>query len=72
MPAAHDRTRLAFERFEKLRLSFDMKMSTVVDAMIAAIERDRRHLRMPARDALFPMLVESPRRMTEWLLLGVE
>ena len=37
-----------------------------------AIENERKHVRMPARDALFPMIVEAPRRITEWLLAGVK
>ena len=47
-------------------------MDAVVDALVDAIERERRHVRMPKRDALFPMLTEAPRRMTEWLLAGVK
>ena len=46
-------------------------MGTVVDALVDAIERERRHVRLPKRDALFPLLTEAPRRMTEWLLAGV-
>jgi hypothetical protein len=47
-------------------------MDAVVRALVEAIELERRHVRMPARDVLFPMLAEAPRRMTEWLLAGVE
>ncbi|HZN13133.1 MAG TPA: SDR family NAD(P)-dependent oxidoreductase [Acidimicrobiales bacterium] len=36
-----------------------------------AVEHDRRHVRMPKRGALYPLLVEAPRRITEWLLVGV-
>jgi hypothetical protein len=46
-------------------------MRDVVDALVDAIEKERRHVRMPRRDVLFPMLTEAPRRMTEWLLAGV-
>jgi hypothetical protein len=46
-------------------------MDTVADALVHAIEDRRRHLRLPRRDALFPLLAEAPRRMTEWLLAGV-
>ena len=56
----------------RLQLAVDLDMDTVVDALVDAIERDRRHVRMPKRNALFPILTESPRRMTELLLTGVE
>jgi hypothetical protein len=55
-----------------LRLSVDLDMNDVVDALVHALEHDRRHVRMPKRDALFPLLAEAPRRMTEWLLAGVK
>jgi hypothetical protein len=44
----------------------------VVDALVDAIERDKRHVRLPLRDALFPLIVEAPRRLTELLLMGVK
>jgi short-subunit dehydrogenase len=39
---------------------------------VAAIEADRRHVRLPLRDIAFPLLAEAPRRLTEWLLVGVK
>jgi hypothetical protein len=44
----------------------------VVDAIVDAIERDKRHVRLPKRSALFPLIVEAPRRLTEFLLAGVK
>jgi len=69
---AHEPTRRALARLAHLRLSFDLEMATVVNALADAIERERRHVRLPKRDALFPLLTEAPRRMTEWLLAGVK
>ena len=46
-------------------------MDAVVAALVDAIEHERRHVRMPKRNALFPILTEAPRRMTELLLTGV-
>ena len=46
-------------------------MPVVVDALVDAIQRDKRHVRLPRRDALFPLIVEVPRRVTEFLLAGV-
>jgi short-subunit dehydrogenase len=64
----YEPTRRALERLEKLRVEVDLDPDAVVRAIVDAIERERRHLRMPRRDALFPMLAEAPRRMTEWLI----
>jgi short-subunit dehydrogenase len=68
----HEPTRRALARLAKLQLVADLDMDHVADALVGAIERDRRHLRLPHRDALFPLLTEAPRRMTEWLLTGVD
>jgi short-subunit dehydrogenase len=68
---SHERTRRALVRLERLRVAVDLEMRDVVDALVDAIEKERRHVRMPRRDVLFPMLTEAPRRMTEWLLAGV-
>jgi len=67
----HAPTQRALARLARLHLSVDLDMRTVVDALVDAIERERRHVRLPKRDALFPLLTEAPRRMTEWLLAGV-
>jgi uncharacterized protein len=67
----HEPTLRALSRLERLGLSVDLGMDDVADALVDAIERDRRHVRRPHRDALFPLLAEAPRRMTEWLLTGV-
>jgi uncharacterized protein len=68
---SHQPTRRALARLEHLHLAADLPMGSVVDALVHAIERRRRHVRLPRRDALFPMLAEAPRRLTEWLLVGV-
>ncbi len=68
---AHEPTRRALNRLKTLRLTYDLEMSAVVDALLDAIENERRHVRLPKRDALFPLLTEAPRRVTEWLLVGV-
>jgi hypothetical protein len=56
---------------ERIHVSFDLDQRVVVDALAGAIERDRRHVRLPKRDAFFPLIVEVPRRVTEFLLAGV-
>lgn len=67
----YEPTRRALARLERLRLAVDLPMDTVADAVVDAIELGRRHVRLPRRNAVFPMLAEAPRRMTEWLLTGV-
>ena len=59
-------------RLAKLHLVVDLDMDEVADALVDAIERRSSALRLPHRDALFPILTEAPRRMTEWLLTGVD
>jgi short-subunit dehydrogenase len=68
----HEPTRRAFARLERLRLSVDLDPAAVVVAIADAIEHDKRHVRLPRRAALFPLIVEVPRRLTEILLVGVK
>jgi short-subunit dehydrogenase len=65
-------TRRAVARLETLKLAVDVPMATVVAALADAIEHRHRHVVLPKRDLAFPKLVEAPRRMTEWLLTGVD
>jgi uncharacterized protein len=43
----------------------------LADRVVAAIERDDRHVRTPRRAAMLNLLSEAPRRMTELLLTRV-
>jgi short-subunit dehydrogenase len=69
---SHAPTERALRRLARLQLTFDLEMSAVIDAIVSALEHDRRHVRLPRRDVLFPLLTEAPRRMSEWLLIGVK
>lgn len=69
---AHEPTRRALARLETLHLVHDLTMDDVADALVRAIDERRRHVRLPRRDAAFPLLTEAPRRLTEWLLAGVD
>jgi hypothetical protein len=40
--------------------------------MAAAIASGRRHLRLPRRQAPVSMIAEAPRRIGEWLTLGLD
>jgi len=68
---SHPATERALSRLRRFRLAVDLDMDAVVIALADAIEHERKHLRMPKRSALFPILTETPRRMTELLLAGV-
>ena len=68
---AHEPTRRAVRRLELLQMVDDLEPRVVVDAMADAIERQKLHVRLPRRDALFPLITEAPRRLTEFLLAGV-
>jgi uncharacterized protein len=67
----HPPTERALQRLATLRLAVELDMDQVVAALVHAIEHERRHVRMPKRSALFPILTEVPRRITEVLLTGV-
>ena len=67
----HEPTRRALARLERMRLAFDLDPAVVVAAIADAIEHDTRHVRLPKRAALFPIIVEVPRRLTELILAGV-
>jgi short-subunit dehydrogenase len=68
---AYEPTRRALVRLERLHLVSDLDVRVVADALADAIEKQKRHVRLPRRDAVFPMIVEVPRRLTEFLLAGV-
>jgi short-subunit dehydrogenase len=67
----HPATERALQRLATFRLAVELDMDQVVEALVRAIEHERRHVRMPKRSALFPILTEVPRRITELLLTGV-
>jgi short-subunit dehydrogenase len=64
-------TNRAVARIRHLGLVKEVSPEHVARNVVSAVEHDRRHLRMPKRGAIYPMLVEAPRRITEWLLVGV-
>jgi NAD(P)-dependent dehydrogenase (short-subunit alcohol dehydrogenase family) len=64
-------TARAFGRFYRLRLIVDVPRETMTDEVVHAVQRGRRHVRIPKRAAPFPMLSEALRRTVELLLGGV-
>jgi short-subunit dehydrogenase len=61
----------AVARFRHLGLIKEVTAAHVARNVVSAVSRDRRHVRMPKRGAVYPLLVEAPRRLTELLLTGV-
>ena len=64
-------TRRSFQRMYRLRLSIDVPRETVANKTVEGVQKDRRHVRVPRRLVLFPLISESPRRATELLLTGI-
>jgi short-subunit dehydrogenase len=64
-------TAKAFQRFYRLQLSAAVPREKVAAEVVRAVERGRRHVRLPRRAAASAMLVEAPRRITELALSGV-
>jgi short-subunit dehydrogenase len=59
------------QRIKRLGLIRELGADELAEAVVDAVRRNRRHVRLPKRDLLFPMLSEAPRRITEALLVGV-
>jgi uncharacterized protein len=62
----------SIKRLRHQGLVVDLDPQVVADRIVSAIEHGRRHVRLPRRDIAFPLMVEGPRRITEWLLTGVK
>jgi NAD(P)-dependent dehydrogenase (short-subunit alcohol dehydrogenase family) len=67
----YEPTAKSFRRFYQMRLLVDVPREKVADEVVEAVQKGRRHVRIPKRAALFPMLSEAPRRITEVMLSGV-
>ncbi len=68
---SYEPTRASFRRFYKLGLLADANVDTLARKVVAAVEKGKRTVRMPARAFLFPALTNAPRRLVEWFLVGV-
>ena len=67
----YEPTGRAFQRAYQLRVGVDVSREKVAREVVKAVQKDQRHVRLPKRGALFPVLAEIPRRATEILLTGV-
>lgn len=67
----YEPTAKSFRRFYRLQLIVDVPKESVASAIVDAVAKGRRHVRIPKRAIAFPLFAEAPRRMTELLLRGV-
>jgi hypothetical protein len=65
-------TERSFARGRQLGVIVDVDPGVVANAIVGAVRRDRRHVRLPRRSSLLMMLGEAPRRLTEIILTGVD
>ena len=61
----------SFERFYRMRLLVEVPRERVASEVVAAVRKGRRHVRIPKRALLFPLLSEAPRRAAKLVLTGV-
>ncbi len=63
--------RRSFARFRHLRLVPNISTDRVADAIIDAIRTENRHVRLPRRTSIYPLLHEIPQRLVEITLTGI-
>ena len=68
---AYEPARASYARFYRLRLVADTPPERVAAAVVDAVRRDRRYVRLPRRAALLPGMSELPRRVIETIIAGV-
>jgi short-subunit dehydrogenase len=64
-------TEQSFRRMYRTHLTVDVPRETVASKIVEAVQKGRRHVRVPKRNAAFPMMAEMPRRTAELLLTGI-
>jgi short-subunit dehydrogenase len=64
-------TGASFRRLYRMGLLTDTPLDRLCDAAVRAVERDRRHVRLPVRARGLAAVTETPRRLVELALTGV-
>jgi short-subunit dehydrogenase len=67
----YEPTGKSFARFYRLGMFADVPREKVAAEVVNAVQKGKRHVRLPKRGAAMAMFVEMPRRSTELLLTGV-
>jgi uncharacterized protein len=65
-------TARSFGRGARIKIIADIDPDVVSRAIVDAVRRDRRHVRLPRRSSLLMLIGEAPRRLTEIMLIGVD
>ena len=68
---SYEPTFKSFRRFYRLHLLVDVPREEVARQVVAAVQKGKKHVRIPKRSMPFPLLTEAPRRTVEILLTGV-
>lgn len=68
---SYEPTAKSFRRLYRMQLMIDVSREEVARQVVAAVQRDKKHVRLPKRALPFPLLTEAPRRTVELLLTGV-
>jgi short-subunit dehydrogenase len=68
---SYEPTAKSFRRLYRMQLMIDVSREEVARQVVAAVQRDKKHVRLPKRALPFPLLTEAPRRTVEVLLAGV-
>jgi uncharacterized protein len=63
--------RRSFARLRRLQLMPNIGTDRVADAVVDAVRSESRHVRLPRRGAIYPMLHEVPQRMVNLTLMGI-
>lgn len=67
----YEPTAKSVERLSRTRLMVQVPREKVADEVVKAVQKGRKHVRLPKRTVLAPLLSEVPRRAMELLLTGV-
>ena len=67
----YEPTAKSFRRAYRLGTIVDTPREKVATEVVKAVQKGRRHVRLPRRSRPFALLVETPRRTTELLLTGI-
>jgi short-subunit dehydrogenase len=61
----------SFRRWYRTGLIVDTPRGQVANQIVTAVQKGRKHVRLPKRACSFPIITEIPRRVTEFVLTGV-
>jgi short-subunit dehydrogenase len=67
----YEPTAATFRRGYRMRGIADVPRETVADEVVEAVQKGRKHVRMPKRMAWQSLLTEAPRRITEVMVTGI-